>query len=186
MALLALLRLWKDTSFLNRRILIALGLFGAAMLYGDGIITPAISVLSTLEGLGVAAPALKPFVIPLTVVVLVLLFLFQKNGTARIGMIFGPVMLIWFVTLAALGLASIIRQSEVLAAVNPVFAVDFLVEKGKAGFLILGAVFLVVTGGETLLQTWDTSAEFRYAWPGFACVTVELFRPGRLGIAESE
>ncbi len=168
LALLALLRPWKDASFRSRKILIALGLFGAALLYGDGMITPAISVLSALEGLGVAAPALKPYVIPLTVAVLVLLFLFQKNGTARIGMVFGPVMLLWFVTLAALGLASILRQPEVLAAVNPVFAADFLLEKGRVGFLIMGGVFLVVTGGEALYADMGHFGRMpiRLAWFG--------------------
>ena len=150
LALLALLRPWRDTSFRSRKILVAFGLFGAALLYGDGMITPAISVLSAIEGLGVAAPVLKPYVIPLTVAVLCLLFLFQKTGTARIGMVFGPVMLLWFVTLAALGLASIYHRPEVLAAVNPTFALEFLLRNGWTGFLILGAVFLVVTGGEAL------------------------------------
>ena len=150
LALLALLRPWNDTSFRSRKILIALGLFGAALLYGDGMITPAISVLSAIEGLGLAAPVLKPFVIPLTIVVLVLLFLFQKHGTARVGMIFGPVMLLWFITLAVLGLSNIFRQPEVLEAVNPLFAFTFLLGNGWIGFLILGAVFLVVTGGEAL------------------------------------
>jgi KUP system potassium uptake protein len=166
LALVALLRPWKDTSFRSRKILIALGLFGAALLYGDGIITPAISVLSAIEGIGLATPALKPFVIPFTITVLVLLFLFQKNGTARVGMIFGPVMLLWFITLAALGLASILRRPEVLVAVNPAFAVDFLLGNGWIGFLILGAVFLVVTGGEALYADMGHFGRFpiRLAW----------------------
>jgi KUP system potassium uptake protein len=166
LALLALLRPWKDTSFRTRKILIALGLFGAALLYGDGMITPAISVLSALEGLGVATPAMKAYVIPLTVAVLIMLFLFQKTGTARIGMAFGPVMLLWFIVLAILGLLSIFRHPEVLAAVNPAFAVDLLLEKGRAGFLVLGAVFLVVTGGEALYADMGHFGRFpiRMAW----------------------
>ncbi|MDD4915918.1 MAG: potassium transporter Kup [Methylococcales bacterium] len=150
LALLALLRPWSDISFRSRKILMGLGMFGAALLYGDGMITPAISVLSAIEGLGLAAPALKPYVIPCTLVILVLLFLFQKNGTARIGMVFGPVMLVWFLVLAVLGLNSIIHYPAVVTAVNPLFAIDFLLGNGWDGFFVLGAVFLVVTGGEAL------------------------------------
>lgn len=150
LALLALLRPWRDTSFRSRKMLIALGLFGTALLYGDGMITPAISVLSAVEGLGLAAPVLKPLVVPLTVAILVLLFLIQKHGTARIGLVFGPVMLLWFISLGVLGLVGILHRPEVLAAVNPAFALDFLRINGLAGFLVLGAVFLVVTGGEAL------------------------------------
>lgn len=150
LVLLALLRPWRDTSFRSRKILIALGLFGAALLYSDGMITPAISVLSAVEGLGVATPALKSYVVPFTLLVLVLLFLFQKKGTASVGMAFGPVMLIWFLTLALLGLVSILRRPEVLAAVSPAYAIDFFLRNGWNGFLILGAVFLAVTGGEVI------------------------------------
>jgi len=150
LVLLALLRPWPDTSLRSRKILIALGLFGAALLYSDGMITPAISVLSAIEGVGIATPALKPYVVPITVLVLVLLFLFQKKGTASVGMVFGPVMLIWFLTLALLGVVSILRQPEVLAAVSPVYAIKFFLHNGWTGFLILGAVFLAVTGGEVI------------------------------------
>jgi KUP system potassium uptake protein len=98
----------------------------------------------------VATPALKPYVVPLTVLVLVLLFMFQKKGTASVGMVFGPVMLIWFLTLAFLGVTSILRQPEVVAAVSPVYAIKFFLHNGWTGFLILGAVFLAVTGGEVI------------------------------------
>ncbi len=131
-------------------LLIALGLFGAALLYGDGMITPAISVLSAVEGLEVATPIFRPYVIPLTVGILIGLFLFQRRGTAGIGAVFGPITLVWFATLAGLGIAGIAKQPGVLAAVNPLHAFAFFVHNGLRGFLVLGAVFLVVTGGEAL------------------------------------
>ena len=130
--------------------LIMLGIFGAALLYGDGIITPAISVLSAMEGISVATPVLSRFVVPFTIVIIVGLFLFQSRGTAKVGKIFGPVMLVWFGALAVLGIAQIVRHPSVLVAVNPVYAADFFIQNGWHGFLILGAVFLVVTGGEAL------------------------------------
>jgi KUP system potassium uptake protein len=130
--------------------LIMLGIFGAALLYGDGIITPAISVLSAMEGITVATPVLSHFVVPLTIVIIVGLFLFQNRGTARVGKIFGPVMLVWFAALAVLGIAQIVRHPSVLVAINPLYASEFFIQNGWHGFLILGAVFLVVTGGEAL------------------------------------
>jgi KUP system potassium uptake protein len=130
--------------------LIILGIFGAALLYGDGIITPAISVLSAMEGITVATPVLTRFVVPFTIAILVGLFLFQSRGTAKVGKIFGPVMLVWFAVLAVLGIAQIVRHPSVLVAVNPVYALDFFIQNGWHGFLILGVVFLVVTGGEAL------------------------------------
>ncbi|MEZ4224776.1 MAG: potassium transporter Kup [Polyangiaceae bacterium] len=133
-----------------RGIVILLGLFGAALLYGDGVITPAISVLSAVEGLEVAAPALEHLVVPITVFILVSLFLVQKRGTERIGAVFGPLTLVWFLVLAALGVAHIARAPAVLAALSPHFAVAFLFSHRLHGVLVLGAVFLVVTGGEAL------------------------------------
>lgn len=150
LVLLALLRPWRNTSFTGRKILITLGIFGAALLYSDGMITPAISVLSAVEGIGVALPSLKPFVIPITLAILILLFLFQKKGTTRVGMIFGPIILLWFIVLAFLGVMNIQHQPQVLTAVNPVYALNFFLANGWKGFLILGAVFLAVTGGEVL------------------------------------
>jgi KUP system potassium uptake protein len=149
LALLALLAPWKNHSR-KSRVLLFIGLFGAALLYGDGAITPAISVLSAVEGLELAAPGLKPYVLPITIAVLVLLFRFQKRGTSRIGIIFGPVMLLWFATLALLGISWIVRAPQVLAAINPVHGVTFFIHNGWRGFVVLGAVFLVVTGGEAL------------------------------------
>ena len=131
-------------------ILLLLGLFGAALLYGDGMITPAISVLSAIEGLTVATPVFAPYVIPLTVAVLVGLFALQRRGTGAIGALFGPITVAWFCCLAVLGVAALTRFPEVLAAVNPVHAVRFFSANGGRGFLVLGSVFLVVTGGEAL------------------------------------
>ena len=133
-----------------RRIMIVLGIFGSALLYADGALTPAISVLSAVEGLEVATPALATWVIPVTLMILVGLFLLQTRGTARIGALFGPVMLVWFATIGVLGLSEIVRHPEVLAAVSPYHAVLFFGENLGRGFVVLGAVFLVVTGGEAL------------------------------------
>jgi KUP system potassium uptake protein len=130
--------------------LVLLGLFGAALLYGDGMLTPAISVLSAVEGLRVVTPALSPYVIPATVAILVSLFLLQSRGTGSVGRLFGPVMIVWFATLALLGIVGILRAPSVLAAVAPWHALRFFVENGAHGFAVLAAVFLVVTGGEAL------------------------------------
>ena len=127
-----------------------LGLFGAALLYGDGIITPAISVLSAVEGLGIATPVFEHLVEPITIVILIGLFLIQKRGTQGVGAIFGPVMIVWFISIAALGFHQIIREPGVLASINPLYAVHFFQENAGRGFLALGTVFLVVTGGEAL------------------------------------
>ena len=130
--------------------LVALGLFGAALLYGDGMITPSISVLSAVEGLSVATPFFNPYVVPITLVILFILFLLQKRGTAGIGKLFGPVMILWFFTLGGLGLYWTAQELSVLTAVNPWHGVRFFGQNGWHGFLVLGSVFLVVTGGETL------------------------------------
>jgi KUP system potassium uptake protein len=152
---------WK-----RRAALIALGLFGSALLYGDGIITPAISVLSAVEGLKVATPVFEPYVVPITLGILVALFLVQSRGTARIGRIFGPVTLAWFTTLGVLGLLSILHNPGVLAAANPAHAVRFFAENGGLGFLVLGSVFLVVTGGEALYADMGHfgAGPIRLAW----------------------
>jgi len=130
--------------------IVVLGVFGAALLYGDGIITPAISVLSAVEGLKVATPFFEPYVIPLTVGIIVGLFLIQSGGTARIGQFFGPIMLVWFTVLALLGITNAIQTPAVFGAINPFYAIQFFADNGWPGFLILGTVFLVVTGGEAL------------------------------------
>jgi len=129
---------------------IALGVFGAGLLYGDGMITPAITTLSAIEGLEVATKLFKPYIVPITVGVIIGLFSFQRIGTGRVGLMFGPVMLIWFLTLAALGIKGIILAPEVFTAFNPAYGIEFFVHNGWRGFVVLGAVFLVVTGTEAL------------------------------------
>ena len=148
--------------------LISVGLFGAALLYGDGVITPAISVLSAMEGLKVATPRLVDYVVPATVVILVALFLVQRRGTAGVGALFGPVTLVWFVSIAAVGVPWIAAQPGVLAAVNPVHAVRFLAGHGFNGFLLLGAVVLCITGGEALYADMGHfgARPIRLAWYG--------------------
>ena len=150
LALMALLRPRGRAGAGWHGALVLIGLFGAALLYGDGIITPAISVLSAVEGLEIATPMFKPVVVPVTVAILVALFLVQRRGTARIGAAFGPVMLVWFSSIAVLGLVSIVREPSVLAAVSPLHAARFFADNGVLGFLVLGAVFLCATGGEAL------------------------------------
>lgn len=166
LALMALvLHHFKGTDRQRHR-LIMMGIFGAALFYGDGVITPAISVLSAVEGLHLATPVLTPYVIPITVVILVGLFAVQSHGTARVGAFFGPVMLLWFAILALLGLINMIKAPQVLAAFNPEYAMQFFVTNRGYGFLVLGAVFLVMTGGEALYADMGHFGKFpiRLAW----------------------
>jgi KUP system potassium uptake protein len=132
------------------RPLLMAGLFGAALLYGDGIITPAISVLGAVEGLSIATPALEHLVVPIAFLIILGLFFFQRRGTAGVGAVFGPVTAVWFLCLAALGIRGILREPSVLRAINPWYALDFFLRQGLAGFTVLAAVILVVTGGEAL------------------------------------
>ncbi len=131
-------------------VFLAAGIFGTAMLYGDGMITPAISVLSAVEGLKVATTSMEDFIIPIAVAILVALFLVQRRGTAGIARVFGPIMLVWFSVLGVLGVRQIVRTPDVIAALNPVYALRFFSEYGWEGFWSLGSIFLVVTGGEAL------------------------------------
>jgi KUP system potassium uptake protein len=147
---LALQKQHRATDGGRRTVLIVLGVFGTALLYGDGIITPAISVLGAMEGLTVVTPALEPFVVGVTIAILLALFMFQRFGTARVGATFGPITAIWFITIGTLGLIEIAREPRVLASVNPYFAVRFFLEHGFIAFAVLGAVFLAVTGSEAL------------------------------------
>ena len=149
--ILALMSLIGANAFTpGSRILTGMGLLGAALIYGDGVITPAISVLSAIEGVNVVTSSFKPFVMPAAVVILIGLFGAQRFGTATIGRAFGPVMLLWFVVIAALGLGPIIRHPGVVAALDPRHAVDFLSHAGSVGWLVLGGVFLCITGAEAL------------------------------------
>ena len=134
----------------RRWLYVLIGLFGAALLYGDGMITPAISVLAAVEGMSVAAPSLHHLVLPVAVLVLIGLFAVQSSGTGRIGRVFGPVMIVWFITIGVLGAAQIVQGPTVLRAVSPGYAISFFVRNGLTGFLVLGAVVLVVVGGEAM------------------------------------
>jgi len=140
----------KDAPGAMTPVLVLFGIFGAGLLYGDGIITPAISVLSAVEGLQVATPLFAPYVVPISVVILIVLFVFQQYGTHRVGRLFGPVMVVWFITLAGLGIVWIVREPSVIGAINPVHAVRYFRSHGFPGIAVLGAVFLAVTGGEAL------------------------------------
>ncbi len=158
----------------TRWLLILLGLFGTALLYGDGMITPAISVLSAVEGLEVATPFFDPYIIPITIAILVGLFMFQSQGTEKVGKVFGPTTLIWFTLLAVLGIRWIVRQPHILVAVNPLYGIEFFIRNGWHGYLVLGSVFLVVTGGEALYADMGHfgRAPIRLAW--FAVVLPAL------------
>ena len=134
----------------QRNIIITLGLFGTALFYGDGIITPAISVLSAVEGLQIAAPALQAYVLPVTIMVLIALFMFQSYGTNKVGLLFGPIMLVWFITLGLLGGMSVWQNPHVLQALNPTYGVLFFLAHGWHAFIALGAVVLALTGAEAL------------------------------------
>ena len=152
------------------------GIFGAALLYGDGIITPAISVLSAVEGLQVATEAAAPYVVPLTCVVLFLLFLVQKHGTAGIGKIFGPIMLLWFAAIAALGVVEILSNPIILNAINPIHAVHFFTVNKIHGMVVLGSVVLCITGGEALYADLGHfgAKPIRISWLSIACPALLL------------
>lgn len=152
LALLALImqQQRRDADRNLKQIIITLGLVGAALLYGDGVITPAISVLGAMEGLEVVTPKLHVTIVPLTILILLSLFLVQKKGTTKVGRVFGPVMMVWFVTIGTLGIYELSMAPEILLAVNPWYALKFFLAHGKHAFVLLGAVVLVVTGGEAL------------------------------------
>ena len=139
-----------EGSVRRRAVMTVLGLFGAALLYGDGVITPAISVLSAVEGLNYVTPIFEPYVIPITVFVINALFLMQRYGTGKIGNVFGPILMVWFITLGLLGINGIESNLHIFEALMPNHAVEFFLNNGARGFLVLGSVFLVVTGGEAL------------------------------------
>src|ERR1700730_9832972 len=163
------------------RILTGMGLLGAALIYGDGVITPAISVLSALEGVNVVTTAFKPFVMPMTVVILLCLFAAQRFGTEKIGRAFGPVMMLWFIVIAALGLMSIARHPGVVAALDPRCAVRYMADAGGAGFLVLGGVFLCITGGEALYADMGHFGKgpIRCSWYGVVLPSLLLSYAGQ-------
>lgn len=162
----------------------ALGIFGAALFYGDAVITPAMSVLAAVEGLEVATPLFKPYVVPITLTILAGLFIFQPRGTATIGALFGPVMMFWFGTLGALGVWSILKHPGVMAAINPAYAVHFFNENRGHGFLALGAVVLAITGGEALYADMGHFGRrpIKWAWLVFVfpCLYLNYLGQGAL------
>ena len=168
----------------------AAGIIGAALFYGDAVITPAISVLSAVEGLTVSAPVFEHFVLPITLVILVLLFVMQRYGTARVGALFGPVMVLWFATLALLGTAQIVQEPHVLEALLPTHAVRMLADHGWRGFVLLGAVVLAVTGGEALYADMGHFGRLpiRMAWFGLVLPSLLLcyFGQGALLLREPQ
>ena len=170
--------------------LLLMGLFGAALFYGDGVITPAISVLSAIEGLEVATPALKPYVVPLTVAVLVGLYTVQHNGTGGIGKWFGPVMLVWFAVLALMGIVNIVQTPQILQALNPLHAIRFLMENGWIAFVALGAVVLALTGAEALYADMGHFGKnpIRIAWFSivFPALALNYLGQGALLLAHPE
>jgi KUP system potassium uptake protein len=171
-----------------RGVLVAVGLFGAALLYADGTITPAISVLSSIEGLEVATPVFEPYVLPIAVGVLVGLFALQRRGTEAVGRLFGPVMAVWFIALAALGGLGVARHPGTLGAANPLHAVRFFAANGGAGYVVLASVFLVVTGGEALYADVGHFGRrpVRLAWFGLVlpALLLNYFGQGALMLAE--
>jgi len=182
MALMALARRTLGENSRAALIISIAGIFGAALFFGDGVISPAISVLGAVEGLQVAAPALAPFIIPISLFVLALVFSVQRFGTEKVGKVFGPIMVLWFLTLAGLGLWNIIATPEVLKAFNPLWALRFFVEHGWQGVFILGAVVLAVTGGESLYADMGHfgARPIRHGWYFFVlpCLVLNYFGQG--------
>ncbi len=168
--------------------LMLLGVFGAALFYGDSVITPAVTVLGAMEGLEIATPLLKPYVVPLSVVVIIALFVVQHKGTAVVGAIFGPVMLLWFATLGISGALNIAANLDVMRALNPTHAWYFLTQHGFASFVVLGAVFLAVTGAEALYADMGHFGKrpIRLAWflCAFPALVLNYFGQGALLIAD--
>ncbi len=168
--------------------MVGIGLIGAALLYGDGVITPAISVLSAVEGLKIVTPLFTTWVVPLTVVIIAILFLFQYLGTARIGVIFGPIIAVWFVVIGLLGFLQIIHNPDVLVSLNPMHAIQFLIDNGIKGTFVMGAVFLAVTGGEALYADMGHFGRrpIRLAWFCLAmpALTLNYFGQGALLLSD--
>ena len=190
MALMALAQRTLRNGSRSAYVVGILGIFGASLFFGDGVITPAISVLGAMEGLEVAAPGLHNFIVPLTIVVLVVLFAAQRFGTARVGKVFGPVTMLWFVAIAAIGAWNIIQSPEVLKAFNPWWAVLFFMEHSWQGVFILGAVVLAVTGGEALYADMGHfgATPIRHGWYFFVlpCLVLNYLGQGALVLEHPE
>ncbi|HMI43066.1 MAG TPA: KUP/HAK/KT family potassium transporter, partial [Gemmatimonadaceae bacterium] len=181
---LVLQRLHREADRHTKAAITVIGLVGAALLYGDGVITPAISVLSATEGLAVVEPFLAKFAIPLTLVIIFTLFFFQKKGTAKVGRIFGPITFVWFVTIAILGAVEIMREPRILRASNPWYALDFFALHGVHSFVVLGAVVLAVTGAEALYADMGHFGKrsIRLAWFGLVLPSLILNYFGQGGL----
>ena len=164
-------------------VLMMLGIFGACMFYGDAVITPAMSVISAVEGLEIASPRLANYVIPITIVILIALFWIQRRGTSVVGKLFGPIMLVWFVTLAVMGVFHIVQAPRVLVALNPYYAFSFMQAHVLQAYIVLGSVVLVLTGAEALYADMGHfgAKPIRYGWYGLvmALAAAELLWPGR-------
>ncbi|MBI5108629.1 MAG: potassium transporter Kup [Rhodocyclales bacterium] len=172
----------------QQKLLVMLGLFGAALFYGDGVITPAISVLSAVEGLEIITPAFKPYILPISLAILIGLFAFQRNGSASVGALFGPVMVLWFAVLAAFGALAITANPSVLAAINPMYGFQFLLGNSALGFFALGAVVLCITGAEALYADMGHfgAKPIQYAWLGYVmpALLINYFGQGALLLAD--
>jgi KUP system potassium uptake protein len=188
LALLALISPSRAFQSRKRAIMLVVGLIGATLLYGDGCITPAISVLSAIEGIKVYAPQMDRLIVPLTVVILIALFLIQSKGTSFVGGLFGPVMLIWFVVIGALGVAGIVRAPAILAALSPLPAITYLSHAGPLAFAVIGGAFLAVTGGEAFYADMGHFGPLpiRVAWFGLAlpALTLNYFGQGALLLSQ--
>ena len=180
LALMALLGVKRQ----RRPIIVAVGLFGAALIYGDGAITPAISVLSALEGLSMATPVFQPYIVPTAVAILIGLFAFQRQGTSRIGRTFGPIMAVWFLCIAVLGVWGIAQHPAVLLAIDPRYGLIYLLSNGTRGFLALGGVFLCVTGAEALYADMGHfgARPIRFAWSALVFPSLALNYAGQAAL----
>ncbi len=188
LALLSLVASDQVAQGIKLPVLVLLGVIGASLLYGDGVITPAISVLSAMEGLKLAAPGFEHFILPATIAVLIGLFMIQRHGTESIGRLFGPVMVVWFVVIGGLGLANIWMAPAILKAINPAEAARFLADDPKISFVVIGAVFLALTGGEALYADMGHvgAAAIRRAWFGLVlpALLLNYFGQGALILSD--
>ena len=176
MALMALAQRTLPKGSRSAYVVGILAIFGASLFFGDGVITPAVSVLGAIEGLEIAAPQLNHWIVPITVAILLLLFMSQRFGTEKVGKVFGPVMMLWFLAIAVVGVSNIVKDPQVLKALNPWYGVRFFMDHGWGGIFILGAVVLAVTGGEALYADMGHfgARPIRYAWLGFALPALML------------
>jgi KUP system potassium uptake protein len=186
---LTVLALRASTARRNRWILFA-GLIGGSLFFGDGVLTPAISVMSAVEGLKVKAPELEPYVIPLTLLLLVILFIAQRRGTGKVGNLFGPIIIVWFTTIGLLGLIEIVRNPAIIKAINPLYGIDYLIAEPRLGVVVLGAVVLAVTGAEALYADMGHFGRgpIRRAWLRFVfpALLLNYFGQGALLLAHPE